>query len=320
MLRRPSTHEPASEPDEATPTLPPGLPQAPPVEPPPKVPRVQNESDVVEVASSSDTSILSPSSSDSSGSAAASSTSAASAQAGSRAPGTPVRSLLDRVPRLTPAELLPPEAGRVNTQTQEVERLRQAYDEMQENHRRDFSPQGWSGNYFNYSLGSEALRLEPNGTWSLMAKRNDEISLKELNQDELKMFETSDRLEWEAILKTGAVRVVTGNEAAKLRAQFPDRIISSRMVRRKKPLPELHKWKAKSRWCIHGHKDPDTGTLVTYAPTPQSEGMMMFLQVGLNYEMKFGFSDVMPSARATVSDDAGVRSNHVKDSIFHQGL
>jgi hypothetical protein len=338
--RRPSTHEPASEPDEATPTLPPGLSQAPPglglevipetedeptpvlpessrastrpapacesddpeppVEPPPKVPRVQNEPDVVEVASSNDASILSPSSSDSSGpvshipsqAAAASSTSAASAQTGSRAPGTPVRSLLDRVPRLTPAELLPSEAGRVNTQIQEVERLRQAYDELQENHRRDFSSQGWSGNYFNYSLGSEALRLEQNGTWSLMAKRNDEISLKELNQDEMKMFEASDRLEWEAILKTGAVRVVTGNEAAKLRAQFPDRIISSRMVRRKKPLPELHKWKAKSRWCIHGHKDPDTGTLVTYAPTPQSEGMMMFLQVGLNYEMKFGFSDV----------------------------
>ena len=30
-----------------------------------------------------------------------------------------------------------------------------------------------------------------------------------------------------------------------------------------------------------GHSDPDTGTLVTYAPAPQSEGLMMFRIVGV---------------------------------------
>jgi hypothetical protein len=57
---------------------------------------------------------------------------------GTRAPGTPVRRLLDRVPRgtLTPAELLPA-AERVARQVQEVEsvlevdRLRERFGRLQ---------------------------------------------------------------------------------------------------------------------------------------------------------------------------------------------
>ncbi|CAK9100651.1 unnamed protein product [Durusdinium trenchii] len=77
------------------------------------------------------------------------------------------------------------------------------------------------------------------------------VSLKDMSEEDKRLFEVSDETEW--------------------------------------PQPELHSWKAKSRWCIHGHVDPDTGTLCTYSPTPQSEGLMMFLQV---YNMKFAFADV----------------------------
>eukprot|EP00435_Cladocopium_sp_Y103_P023741 s4658_g5.t1 len=200
------------------------------------MPRVQTAAEDVEIVSSSEESPTSnaPSSSSSPSSpaadqsaAAASSSSAAPAPRPTRAPGTPVRPMLDRIPRLTPAELLP-EVGRVNTQVQEVDRLREAFDQMREAHQEEgeFSSQGWSGNFFNYSLGDEELHMKPDGSWSLMAKRNDEISLKDLSQDELKLFEASDQLEWQAILKTGAVRVVHGAEATKLREQFPDRIIS----------------------------------------------------------------------------------------------
>eukprot|EP00913_Durusdinium_trenchii_P022865 g21468.t2 len=119
-----------------------------------------------------------------------------------------------------------------------------------------------------------------------------EISLKELSLQEKEQFDKSDELEWSAVLGTGAVKVIVGKAASKARENWPDRIISSRMVRRKKPQPELNAWKAKSRWCIHGHHDPDTGTLCTYSPTPSTEGLMTFLQTGLNFGMKFAFSDV----------------------------
>lgn len=100
-------------------------------------------------------------------------------------------------------------------------------------------------------FGSECLALNKNNSWSFVAKRGDEVSLKDMSEEDKRLFEVSDETEW--------------------------------------PQPELHSWKAKSRWCIHGHVDPDTGTLCTYSPTPQSEGLMMFLQV---YNMKFAFADV----------------------------
>ena len=217
-----------------------------------------------------------------------------------RAPGTPVRRLLDTIPyhrrqassHLTPGEDLEPD-GRVQLQAREFEQLRQ--DHLPDDSDRSlaqFEAEGWSGNFFNYSLGDQTLRLQPDQTWSLMTKRGGEVTLKELNSEERKLFEASDHLEWQAILKTKAVRVVHGAEADALRKKYPDRILSSRMVHRRKPLDEVNKWKAKSRWCLHGHSDPDTSSLMTYAPTPQAESIMMFCQTGLNLGMKFAFGDV----------------------------
>ena len=45
----------------------------------------------------------------------------------------------------------------------------------------------------------------------------------------------------------------------------------------------LAAWKPKSCCCIHGHTDPDTGSLIAYAnaPTPQMEGMQLFVRAGI---------------------------------------
>eukprot|EP00913_Durusdinium_trenchii_P016808 g15798.t1 len=215
-----------------------------------------------------------------------------------RAPGTPVDRLLSRIPReatssssvqppLTPAETLPPE-GRVTQQVQEFENLRQ----QRQDTLADDELELWSGSLFNYSLGDTDLHLDKSGQWNFMAKRNDEISLKDLSREEKTLFDQSDEVEWGAVTQTGAVDVIYGKEAEAARKQYPDRILSSRMVRRKKPQPELHSWKAKSRWCIHGHVDPDTKWLSTYAPTPQGEGLMLFLQTALNLGMTCAFADV----------------------------
>ena len=50
--------------------------------------------------------------------------------------------------------------------------------------------------------------------------------------------------------------------------------------------------KAKSRWCVHGHTDPDLGRLSTYSPTPATESIMLFLQSALNSELRLSFADV----------------------------
>ena len=211
-------------------------------------------------------------------------------QEGVRAPGTPVGRLLSRIPGRasgqprtpSPTRLTPVEHGThtVCERVAEFERLRERSP------RRRQPLEEEDEQLFCFEFSDEAPSLQ------CMAKRNDEISLKELSQAEREQFEKSDKLEWDTILETKAVKVLLGKEADEVRRKFPHRIVSSRMVRRKKPLPEMHKWKAKSRWCVHGHADPDTGSLITYAPTPQAEGMATFLQASVNLGFRTSFGDI----------------------------
>ena len=274
--------------------------EAEPVEPrPAKVPRREEDADA----------------------SATSSGSGSNTGAHTRAPGSPIGPLLqivntrDPVPPhisiepyepLTPGEELSQTHRRVDRQVQEIEA---------EIGRRERSPR-------RSSAATSVPRMAPpspfqdeelaehesdegqfysktcdfvsdyKGGWCFLAKRGDEISLKELSVKEKELFDQSDQAEWQAILSTKAVHVITGGEADRVRRLHSDRIISSRMVRRRKPQPGLNMWKAKSRWCLHGHADPDTGTLITYAPTPQAEGMSMFLQTSINQGMKISFGDV----------------------------
>ena len=244
--------------------------------------------------------------------ATASQTMAPASSSSTRAPGTPIDDLLSRIPRqttpenerptLTPVEEISSEQV-VTRLVDEFNQMAAAHDSSRGPGRSDelseqeqlFTEENWSGTFFNYQRGSQTMSWnDEEATWALVTnpKRNGEISLKELTEEERNLFEKSDEIEWEAILKTKAVRVLLGKEAEEMRRKYPDRIVSSRMVRRKKPLPELHSWKAKSRWCLHGHVDPDTGSLTTYAPTPQAEGIMLFLQAGLNMDMRFAFGDI----------------------------
>eukprot|EP00959_Pyramimonas_sp_CCMP1952_P247252 5168405-Pyramimonas_sp.AAC.1 len=83
----------------------------------------------------------------------------------------------------------------------------------------------------------------------------------------------------ESTMKTGAVEVIPTEKAAVIRREQPERITSSRMVRRWKPVEgTFTEPTAKSRWCVHGHRDPDSGSLAVYAPTPQTSSIMMFMQ------------------------------------------
>ena len=49
---------------------------------------------------------------------------------------------------------------------------------------------------------------------------------------------------------------------------------------------------AKSRWCVHGFKDPDSGELLVFAPTPQTASLMLFLQMVASTRMHLEVADV----------------------------
>ena len=232
---------------------------------------------------------------------------------GSRAPGTPVQSLMRGVAAgraqssrsssegaVSPGETVPA-TGRVERQVRE-------WEQVISNRARDQSPDGdqesrdalfsfyqdgqWSGSFECFLRGAQPMTLDGAEEWTFAAKRNDEVDVRKLAKEEQELFEASDLLEWQSILKTGAVKVLTGKEADEARQRYPTRILSSRMVRRKKPVPGIGRWKAKRRWCVHGHADPDTGSLVTYSPTPASESLMLFLQASLNLRHRRAYADV----------------------------
>ena len=125
-----------------------------------------------------------------------------------------------------------------------------------------------------------------------VAGSQNEISLSNLTPEEKHMFDASDKLEWEAIKATNAVKVLSVEESLRIRETLSDRIMSSRMVRRWKPIPGLNQSKAKSRWCVHGHQDVDMSSLQTFSPTPQTASIYMFLMLGLGLDLSLAFADV----------------------------
>ena len=111
-----------------------------------------------------------------------------------------------------------------------------------------------------------------------LARSCDELYPKHLSLDDRVAFEIADAAEWKAIVDTGSVKVLDSEVANTIRKERPDRVINSRMVRRLKPQEgTFQKPKAKSRWCVLGHQDPDAADMFTNAPTPQTESIMMFL-------------------------------------------
>ena len=89
-----------------------------------------------------------------------------------------------------------------------------------------------------------------------------------------------------------AVKLLSKEESKWVRENLGHRIISSRMIRRKKPTPGVGAFKYKSRWCLHGHQDPDTGTFEVFSPTPATEAITMFFQTCLNEDLLLSFLDV----------------------------
>jgi hypothetical protein len=144
-----------------------------------------------------------------------------------------------------------------------------------------------------FLLGMPENAKEGEEVWAGEPARNGEITWSQMTPEEKVQFQQADLKEWESLEKEfKAVKIWRGKEAQELRERYPDRILSSRMVRRKKPMPGLHEYKAKSRFCVHGHKDPDSGTFKTFAPTPSAEALNLVAQVISNEDLLLLFADV----------------------------
>ena len=122
--------------------------------------------------------------------------------------------------------------------------------------------------------------------------KNAEFNMKNATPEEVLGFEGSDRDEWKSILSMKAARVLSKEESLEVLKHSPERVVTSRMIRRKKPMPGVGNFKYKSRWCLHGHKDPDSGTFDVFAPMPSTEAITLFFQLCLNLNLSVSFLDI----------------------------
>ena len=142
--------------------------------------------------------------------------------------------------------------------------------------------------------------IEVNQSWATHVKRRGEGELydHEIPPEEREAWDQEDRNEWQKILKSGAVKVLSPEESRKVMEDLrkrgeENRVIPSRMVRRRKPSEKVGEEPTrKSRWCLRGDKDPDILELERFAPTVATSSLQIALQVAMNYGFPIKIGDL----------------------------
>lgn len=130
------------------------------------------------------------------------------------------------------------------------------------------------------SAGTYALK-DPEFSLSYLTKQSGkELDEKKLTNLEKAMFDKAKTLEITNLVNSNAIQVITDEtELSRVRKELPHRIMPSRFIITKKACELGEDWKAKARWILLGHKDPDAMAQERFAPTPSSTTVMICLQI-----------------------------------------
>ena len=138
-----------------------------------------------------------------------------------------------------------------------------------------------------------------------------EVFSHEIPEEEWPEWHKQDLEEFNKIVQSGALRILSPEESKQVREQLKaegksDRILPSRMVRRYKPgdSPGAPRTK-KSRFCIRGDRDPDAIFLSRFAPTVTTSNLQILFQAAMNKgfggvvgDLKSAFTQSLPLVRA----------------------
>ena len=129
--------------------------------------------------------------------------------------------------------------------------------------------------------------------------RGDELPRHMILDSEWPLFLQATVTEWAAILDTSAVTIISPAAAKDVRKYLSHRIVPSRHVYRAS--------KAKCRWCVLGHRDPDLRQLERSSPTPQTSSIYTFLFVAAVLQREVTLGD-LKSAFMQSDKDVSERS------------
>ena len=123
-------------------------------------------------------------------------------------------------------------------------------------------------------------KSEFTGLTATRMTRGDELPRHMIPDSEWPRFLQATVTEWTAILDTSAVTIISPAAAKDIRKYLSHRIVPSRHVYREKLGEGVGAVsKAKCRWCVLGHRDPDSRQLERSSPTPQTSSIYSFLFV-----------------------------------------
>ena len=136
-----------------------------------------------------------------------------------------------------------------------------------------------------------SCRSEFTGLTATRMTRGDELPRHLMPESEWPRFLQATVAEWTAILDTSAVTIISPAAAKDIRKHLSHRIVPSRHVYREKPGEGVGAAsKAKCRWCVLGHRDPDIRQLERSSPTPQTSSIytLLFVAAVLQREVTLG--------------------------------
>ncbi|CAJ1460698.1 unnamed protein product, partial [Effrenium voratum] len=146
---------------------------------------------------------------------------------------------------------------------------------------------------FHKARTSDTLYNERDILAYLTKQSGKELDYKRLTDKKNILFDAAKEVEIGNLEGSNAIRIITDEkELDKIRRDFPSRIMSSRFLLTKKAGEVGEDWKAKARWILLGHRDPDAAQLERYAPTPSSTTVMLCLQIIASCKYKLYIMDV----------------------------
>ncbi|OLP86861.1 Copia protein [Symbiodinium microadriaticum] len=126
------------------------------------------------------------------------------------------------------------------------------------------------------------------------ARGQGEVFEHEIPASEWPEWRKTDRGEWDKVVATGAIKVLSLERSRQIRnGPECNRIVPSRMVRRWKPgdqpgSPDV----MKSRWCLRGDRDPDLLDLERHAPTLNTTSFGVLLQIAASLKHRATVGDL----------------------------
>eukprot|EP00434_Breviolum_minutum_P028536 symbB.v1.2.025243.t2/scaffold2441.1/size78965/1 len=128
-------------------------------------------------------------------------------------------------------------------------------------------------------------------------KGQDEVDPRREDEEGQKAWKVADRSEWDKVVGSGAVEVMSLAESRKIREELKkdgkeSRILPTKVARRYKPAePPGQPPTRKSRLCLRGDLDPDILELERFSPTINTMNFNLLLQLAANSSMSAAVAD-----------------------------